>query len=186
MIGLATWRAKRAAKERAAKWADEVTRAARREVLFARLGVADTLDGRFEMVALHGGLTMRRLMQLGPEGRAAAQELADAIFVGFDDALRSMSIADAGVLKRQKKFGASFYGRLAAYGPPLEAGDREALAAALARNVYGQANAEGAPHARELADYALDAASGLADVPFDAFAGGAFTFPVSALVERVS
>jgi len=186
MIGLATWRAKRAAKERAANWADEITRAARREVLFARLGVADTLDGRFEMVALHGGLTMRRLMQLGPEGRAAAQELADAIFVGFDDALRSMSIADAGVLKRQKKFGASFYGRLAAYGPPLEAGDREALAAALARNVFGQANAEGAPHARELADYALDAASGLADVPFDAFAGGAFTFPGSALVERVS
>jgi cytochrome b pre-mRNA-processing protein 3 len=185
MIGLATWRAKRAAKERAAQWAEEITRAARREVLFAEFGVADTLDGRFEMVALHAGLTMRRLMRLGEQGREAAQRLADAIFEGFDDAFRALSIADAGVIKRQKTFGAAFYGRLTAYEAALEARDRDALRGAQARNFYGAANPADARHAGALADYALRAALGLDAVDLAAFVDGVFKFPVATPLEKV-
>ena len=185
MIGLATWRAKRADKERAAEWAQDITRAARRRALFADLAVADTLDGRFEMMALHAGLTMRRLVGLGVEGREAAQRLADAIFEGFDDAFRAMSIADAGVIKRQKKFGAAFYGRLAAYEPALAARDREALRGALARNVYGEAHPADAPQAGALADYALRAAAGLDAIDLAAFVDGSFTFPDAMAPENV-
>ena len=66
-------------------------------VLFTRLGVADTLEGRFEMVALHAGLVMRRLSALGDNGNDLAQIYVDRIFTGFDDALREMAIGDVGV-----------------------------------------------------------------------------------------
>ena len=51
---------------------------------YAAHGVPDSLDGRFEMVALHAYLVLRRLRAGGPAAEQAAQALVDALFADMD------------------------------------------------------------------------------------------------------
>ena len=121
----------------------EIVAAARAPELYAAFSAPDDLDGRFEMVVLHAGLLLRRLNDFGDAGRPLAQEIVDRLFVGFDDALREMSISDAGVRRRVRGFAEAFFGRSAVYHAALETGNARALAEALARNVYrGQVGAD--------------------------------------------
>jgi cytochrome b pre-mRNA-processing protein 3 len=103
---------------------------AREPVFFATFGVADTLDGRFDLVVLHACLLLERLNTDDP---ALAQAFVDALFTGFDEGLRELGVGDIGIGKKVKKLADAFYGRLKAYG---EAQDETAMAAALIRNLY--------------------------------------------------
>ncbi len=59
----------------------------------------------------------------------AAQSLTDALFVGFDEALREQGTGDIGMGRRMKAFANAFFGRLAAYsGARDDAMMAEALA----------------------------------------------------------
>jgi cytochrome b pre-mRNA-processing protein 3 len=128
---------------------------AREHCFFGRLGVPDTIDGRFDMVALHAWAALVRLKQAGRD--EAAQALTDALFVGFDEALREQGVSDMGMGRRMKAIANAFYGRLAAYDA---ADTREKMAEALARNVWrGQAVDE---RARALAAYVESARAALA------------------------
>jgi cytochrome b pre-mRNA-processing protein 3 len=176
---LARWRARRANRILIEQIHGEIVAAARAPALYTRLQVADSLDGRFEMIALHAGLVMRRLGELGELGAEIAQGLVDCVFRHFEDALREMAIGDAGVARRMKRMAAAFYGRNRAYGEAMAARDAEALAAALARNVYGASEVEGAPRSRDLAAYALSAALALEREEIDAFSSGRFGFPAA-------
>ncbi|MGE3302256.1 MAG: ubiquinol-cytochrome C chaperone family protein [Hyphomonadaceae bacterium] len=140
--------------------------AARQPALYGPGRAADTFDGRFQMAALHGALVARRL-RAEPGGEALAQLFADVLFRSFDEGLREAGVGDLSVPKHMKKIARAFLGRFAAYGAALAAGDRTALAGALSRNVW---DAEGAPFAAPLADYALAAAAGLAARPLDELA----------------
>ena len=113
-----------------------IVRQARAARLFSELGVPDTVDGRFEMVALHAFLVMRRLK--GGPGAAAevSQTLFDVMFEDMDVSLREMGAGDMGVGKRVKAMVQAFYGRVAAYEAGL-AGGEDTLAHALRRNAYG-------------------------------------------------
>jgi cytochrome b pre-mRNA-processing protein 3 len=125
---------------------DAVTARARSPFLFVRMGVPDTVDGRFDMVALHAWLALALLTARGEN--EAAQALTDAVFVGFDEALREQGSGDMGMGRRMKAIANAFYGRLAAYEAAV---DGEQMAQALARNVW-----RGAPvdaRARALAVY---------------------------------
>jgi cytochrome b pre-mRNA-processing protein 3 len=176
---LARWRARRANRILIEQIHGEIVAAARAPALYTRLEVADSLEGRFEMIALHAGLVMRRLGELGEVGAEIAQDLVDCVFGHFEDALREMALGDAGVARRMKSMAAAFYGRGRAYGEALAARDAEALAAALARNVYGASEVSGAPRSRDLAAYALSAALALEGEEIDAFSGGRFGFPAA-------
>ena len=50
---------------------------ARRPDLFAKYGVSDDVDGRFDALALVVSLVMRRLKELGDDGRNLSQQLFD-------------------------------------------------------------------------------------------------------------
>ncbi len=113
----------------------EIVAAARDPVLFTHYGVADDLDGRFESVALHAALALRRLNRFASPGPQIAQDLADAVFRHFDVALREMGVGDMSVPKRMKSLAEAFLGRADAYDRALGEG-HAALCAALARNVY--------------------------------------------------
>ncbi len=129
-----------------------LVRAARQPAFFREYGVADTIDGRFDMVALHGWLVLGRLRGAGRAD--LAQALSDAIFVAFDEALRDLGNGDMGMGPRMKKLGNAFNGRLHAY--EAAAGDEAALAEAIGRNIYrGDPGHERA--AAALARYALAA-----------------------------
>jgi len=54
-------------------------------------GVPDTMDGRFDMVALHAWAALAQLKDMGRDD--AAQALTDALFTGFDEALREQGSA---------------------------------------------------------------------------------------------
>ncbi|HLH10360.1 MAG TPA: ubiquinol-cytochrome C chaperone family protein [Methylovirgula sp.] len=120
----------------------EIVAAAREPVLFTEYGIPDDLDGRFESLALHAALVLRRLNALPAPAPEIAQDLTDELFRHFDIALREMGVGDMSVPKRMKKFAEAFLGRAKAYHEALNAGPA-ALAAALSRNVYaGQGGAE--------------------------------------------
>jgi cytochrome b pre-mRNA-processing protein 3 len=171
----AHWRARRANRLLIDQIHGEIVAAARAPALYQEVGVADTIEGRFEMVVLHAALPVRRLLALGPQGQDMAQELVDRVFRGFEDALREMAIGDAGVARRIKTMAGDFAGRSRAYAEALDSGDEAALAAALARNVYGAPAAP--PEATRLARRVAAAAAALDQARYEDFAAGRFRFP---------
>lgn len=119
-----------------------VVEQARAEVLFTHCGVPDSLDGRFETIALHAFLLLRRLKEDGPEAAALSQAVFDAMFADMDRNLREMGAGDLGVGKRVKAMAEGFYGRVKAYDAALATDGGEALDAALRRNLYGTVEAK--------------------------------------------
>src|SRR5665213_3599039 len=119
---------------------------ARQPVFYDRLGVADTVTGRFEMVVLHLGLVIDRLQRDEGE-RALAQAVFDLFCTDMDRSLRELGFGDLGVPHRMKKMTEAFYGRARAYREAVASGDRAALVAAVERNVFSGAG----PHATALA-----------------------------------
>jgi cytochrome b pre-mRNA-processing protein 3 len=112
--------------------------AAREPWFFASLGVPDTLDGRFETLALHTFLVLRRLKS-DPSGAAAglSRALIEAFIADMDRSLREMGAADLGVARRVKAMAQALYGRIKAYETALDETGDAALEAALRRNLYG-------------------------------------------------
>jgi len=145
---------------------------ARQPAFYAAFNVPDTVNGRFDMVLLHLWMVLRMLRQ-GPEGEEPVQQLFDHFCTDMDDNLREMGVGDLTVPKRMRKFGEAFYGRSAAYDAALDAGD-EALAAALNRNIFNEADATGAGR---LAAYVAETLAHLGQVEQAAFARGQWQFP---------
>ena len=56
-------------------------------------GARDNFSGRFEVTCLHGTLVFRRLREAGQAGKALSQEVFDALFDGFDEALRDIRVS---------------------------------------------------------------------------------------------
>ncbi len=148
--------------------------AARDPLYFERLGVPDTLDGRFDVVGLFAAMLIQRLQSLPPPGKELAQAVFDAMFADMDFNLREMGVSDIAVGKRMRDMWEAFHGRALAYDAPLRDGDLAALEAALARNVWrGSAPAGMAPllAMAALAQHGALAAQALAD-----FAAGRVRF----------
>lgn len=124
---------------------------ARAPYFFTALSVADTVDGRFDMMALHAWLTLDALNRQGQAD--LAQRLTDTLFVGFEEALREQGAGDISLGHRMKKIADAFYGRLSAYAA---AEDEARLTEAIARNVY-RGQEEHREAAAQLARYAARA-----------------------------
>ncbi len=152
--------------------------AARDPALFETFGVPDTLEGRFEAIALHVAVLVRRLRRdPDPRGAALAQAVFDAMFADMDTNLREMGVGDMSISRRVKNMWEAFHGRAKAYEAPLEAADAPGLAAALARNVWRGAVPEDDARPARLAAVALNADRALAAQPIDALLAGRAQFP---------
>ncbi len=111
---------------------------ARETGFFAVANVPDTVEGRFELVALHAWLVMRRLRDQGPEAAAFNQALFDFMFADMDLNLRELGVSDMKVGEKVKDLASHFYGRINAYeGAMKPDAAPDALAQALDRNLYG-------------------------------------------------
>lgn len=150
----------------------KIVAAARQPALFADYGVPDTLEGRFELVTLHAMLAMRTLGSAPPPGPQMAQGVANAVFAGFDAALREMGVGDATIPKRIGKLAGQFAGRCGAFAAAMADPDNVALEAALVRNIF----APGGGDAARLARYVRAAAGKLAALSPGEAAGTAFVF----------
>lgn len=172
MFGLS---AKRQRRESAFALYSRAVGQARDPGFYGALGVPDSVDGRFEMIALHVYLILRRLKAEGQEAADLSQELFDAMFADMDRALREMGVGDLSVGKKVKVMARGFFGRIKAYDDGLEAADPAVLAEAMRRNLYGTAEPDRA-HPAAMADYLRREADALAAVPGDRMIAGDFAF----------
>ncbi|MEM7046285.1 MAG: ubiquinol-cytochrome C chaperone family protein [Pseudomonadota bacterium] len=112
---------------------------ARQPVFYQRDGVADDVDGRWDIIVLHACLVFLRLSGGDRKHTDLAQAVWDAMMLDWDANLREMGVGDLSVGKRIKVMGRAAQGRLRAYDEALK-GEGDALtqnlSQALARNVY--------------------------------------------------
>lgn len=132
----------------------------------------DTLDGRFELLALHGFLLQARLREEAPE---FARQLSELLIADLDTALRELGIGDSGVKRRIKTMAKAYHGRLQVYAAALEEGE-EALKTALARNLYGTVVEGDVRVLTSMAGYVRDTANLLASTPADAIIRDGFVW----------
>ncbi|HYM30206.1 MAG TPA: ubiquinol-cytochrome C chaperone family protein [Candidatus Cybelea sp.] len=148
---------------------------ARRPEFYAAVGVPDTLDGRFELIALHVFLILHRLKSEGEPGQTLGQALFDTMWSDMDQNLREMGAADLGVGRRIKAMATGFYGRTAAYDAALRQDDTAVLSEALRRNLYGTVSPADIDLDRMTA-YVRDQVRHLASQPRDSLAAGKVGF----------
>lgn len=153
---------------------EQIVAAARQPFLYSEWHVPDTPLGRYEMLSLHMFLFLRRVR--GEDGaiRDIAQELTDEFFKDMDHSIRELGVSDVGVPKRMKKLSRMFYGRVASYGEALDRDDRDALSAALARNVRPDVAAW--PEAARLAGHAAAVGKALEGQGTSTFVEGRVSF----------
>lgn len=129
---------------------------ARQPAFYQEMGVPDTVDGRFEMTALHVFLVMNAL---GADNKALAQALFDRMFKVNDQTMRQAGIGDLSVPRHMKRMMTAFNGRAHAYANALQNGQ---MADALRRNVYGTMENAAQPAMARLENYVLECARALA------------------------
>jgi cytochrome b pre-mRNA-processing protein 3 len=156
---------------------------ARSPAFYTACGVPDTLDGRFEALALHAFLVLHRLKREAPPAPGFAQALFDHMVSDMDLSLREIGITDFSIGKKVKAMGRGFYGRVVAYDHGLAASDPEELDGALRRNLYGTTEPEPG-QVRAVAAYLRREVAGLAAQPVAAFLAGEVRFgPAPEMVE---
>ena len=154
---------------------------ARRAVFYRDWCVADSLDGRFELVMLHVGLLLRRLTAEGAAGKTLGRAVVEQMFAALDDDMRELGVGDVTVPKRVQAAAGSFYGRLKAYDAALQAEDAKALAHALSRNI--PSSQDKSLDAARLAAYAVACAQYLQQQPLVALRQGDVSFPKPVAVQ---
>ncbi len=114
---------------------------ARQPGFYRDCGVPDSVDGRFELIALHAFLVLHRLKADPTDTEALGQALFDLMFQDMDQSLRELGAGDLGVGPRVKRMAQGLYGRIAAYEAGLS-GPAAVLEAALRRNLFGTVTPE--------------------------------------------
>ena len=128
-------------KKKAANLYNSVVQYSRNPHLFTKMEVEDSVDGRFDCVALHLALMLRRLKNEGEILRPMAVELVSTFVMDMDRSLREMGVGDLSVGKHIKKMTSAFYGRAEAYEKALEFGTgTQELEETLSRNLYRNKN----------------------------------------------
>jgi cytochrome b pre-mRNA-processing protein 3 len=124
---------------------------ARLPTFYRDYAVADTVNGRFDLIVLHLALVLDRLQQ-DPALKGLGQGVFDRFCEDMDHNLREIGISDMKVPKEMARIGEAFYGRQMAYRAALAAPGPNELVEAVARNVYAGAS-PAPPAAARLAAY---------------------------------
>jgi cytochrome b pre-mRNA-processing protein 3 len=150
--------------------------AARASVFYAQWGVPDTLQGRFEMIALHVALVLRRLGAEGGEGRRLGIALTEAFVVDLDDGMRELTFGDLAVPREIKRATAALFDRHTAYLAALAAPSDMSLDAALEIQLAYLAPG-GRVDGRRLSEYVKRCAGALDALPALQILAGRIAWP---------
>jgi len=94
---------------------------ARMPCFYRDYAVADTVNGRFDLLVLHLELVLYRLTD-EPALKEFGQALFDRFCQDMDHNLREMGVGDLSVPKEMRRIGEAFYGRAQAYRTALVGG----------------------------------------------------------------
>jgi len=143
-------KARRAAKSHTQALYGRIVETARQPEFYTVGGVADTPEGRFELIALHVILTISKLNAEGEIGREAGQALFECFFKDMDFAMREMGIGDTKIGKKIRTMAEVFYGRFKSYASASDSEDQNQLAEAIGRNILDDSHH---PQSQRFADY---------------------------------
>lgn len=148
----------------------------RNPFFYKELDVADTIDGRFDLVCLHVFIILERVACFGRDGRRLSQALFDQMFRDMEETLREIGVGDLSVPKHMKRMMKLFNGRLHIYKEAIDCQDRQKLEKALSRNVYRSENDEKI-EVKALATYVLQSKGLIERCSLEDLSGGEITFP---------
>ena len=154
---------------------------ARLPVFYRDYAVADTVNGRFDLIILHLAMVLDR-MSSEPALQALGQGIFDRFCRDMDHNLREMGVTDLKVPKEMRRIGEAFYGRSQVYRAAWTGGDEEPLVQALERNIYGEQNGA----ARRLAAYVRTVVADLAGQPAGSLENAILHFPEPDLIVQRS
>lgn len=138
---------------------------ARRPVFYTDMGVADTVEGRFDLILLHLFMVEKRLEAEGPGYIRLRRYIQETMISDMDRSFREFGVGDMSVGKEMKKVGAAWLGRRSAYDQATREGAGHAdLLKTIEKNIYRGAEASGAA---ELVNYTNKTIADLAAVSLD-------------------
>lgn len=141
-------------RRRAAELYAQAVAQARQPIFYTQYDVPDTVDGRFDMIALQVFLSSRELAAAkDTQAERLRQWMIDQMFEDMDRSLREMGIGDMSIGKKVQKMAYALNGRMETYETGW--GDVAALSESLWRNVYRSDEAKHGA-ATVLARYLMD------------------------------
>ncbi len=162
---------------------DSIVKQARQKEFYSSYSVPDTIEGRFEMVALHLFLFVQRLKNENLKDHKVGKLVLETFFSEMDATLREMGVGDMGVPKKMRKISDSFFGRAYSYSEALESGELERLKKAIERNIYayyqGDRKIEGNYSENDLtsvAEYIVESYKTVCKNPIEELLGGTIHF----------
>lgn len=175
------WRfgSRRDDERKASELYGRVVAQARSPVFYADCGIADTPEGRYELIVLHLVLVLERLSAGGEAGAEAQRRLAERFVTDMDDSMREMGVGDLTVPRRVKRAAAGLFERGALYRKAAESRNSAAMAAALHECLPGLRELPGAAPA--MAAYVTTVRDHLAGLDLEDVVAGRVTFPPAAV-----
>jgi cytochrome b pre-mRNA-processing protein 3 len=154
---------------------DAIMAQARLPIYYQRLGVPDTLEGRFFVLTIHLFAVFRRLKDAGTEAAAIAQDLSDHFVADMDTVLREIGVGDLSVPKKVRKLVASGATLIESYDRAADASEN-ALETEIAANLpLDEETAEIV--SKRLTPYVRAMLQALEDQPIEAIGAGRLQFP---------
>ena len=114
----------------------KIVNISRNKVFYTKLNIPDTLDGRYDLLALFSIILTFALSRSGPKGIELSQILFDKIFLDLDFSLRELGAGDAGVSIKIKDMIRSYMGRQKAYCDCFEKDNYIKLEKSIIRNIF--------------------------------------------------
>ena len=108
----------------------------RNKSFYESCSVPDTIDGRFDLLALFSIMVTFFLHNSGTKGKMLSQVLFDKVFLDLDLSLRELGAGDAGVHIKIKDMVKSYMGRQKVYCDCLEKNDFKNLKKHIVNNIY--------------------------------------------------
>lgn len=156
---------------------------AREPFFYTDFNVADTLDGRFDVIALHVFLFHFVAKHKEDESlMLVSQAVVDALIKDMDHNLRELGVGDTSLSKKVEKMAYALNGRIQTYEKSWE--EPGALAAALTRNVYR--SAEPVEQAEALVEYAKQMVAHLSALSVDDLQQGKLQWPEGSTASRAA
>ena len=112
----------------------------RNKVFYTKLKIPDTIDGRYDLLALFSIIFIFSLSRSGKKGVELSQILFDKIFLDLDLSLRELGAGDAGVHIKMKNMIRSYMGRQKAYCNCFEEDNYNKLEESIIKNIYRNVN----------------------------------------------
>ena len=108
---------------------------ARNAEFYQRLGVADTPEGRYELIVLHLIFVLERLGAEGASTEQARRETLEAFVADMDDSIRELGAGEMSIPRKVKKAAGGVYERAAVFRAAIADADPTVLQAWIAKFV---------------------------------------------------